>query len=189
MPKFVTILLICIGILGCVPLYTAGVIPKGSFRAATVSGVGAPPIYIDGLHLTYGLHSRADLTMNASALAGALDEPGADLELRVQVKRSEIDLSLCGGLGYYLIDGGLYQTATLAISKEYVHFSPFLIHRLELDQFVRPKGKLYLGMELYPDKPLRLAVALGSRDVYHRDLFVLAFGLNYYFKPFSKDKK
>ena len=189
LPQLVAVLLICIGMLGCIPLYTASTISPGSIRLSTVTGWGAPPVYIDGLHLTYGLASKTDVTMNVSVLSGALDEPGADLELRTQLLRQNIDLSVAGGMGRYLVDGGLYATVTAAASTEYRHFSPFLIHRLEVDRFVRPRGKLYAGVELFPQRSFRLAAALGSRDVYHRDLFTLAVGMNVYFKGFSRGEK
>ena len=89
---------------------------------------------------------------------------------------SGVEAGLGLGIGTYVIDKGFFIHTTQAFSMQKNGWSPILLHRLTYDLDSRTRQELYMGVELFSQKRLRLYLAGGSRDLWNRDEWVIVSG-------------
>lgn len=171
---------------GCLTLRTARPLSQGEVAIRIQSSVIAPPPFIGSVTLSRGMMENGELSGGFAFLAGARDEPGIDLEwfqafespaLKKALQfLSGVETGLGLGIGTYVIDKGFFIHTTQALSIQKKGWSPILLHRLTYDLDSRIRQELYLGVELFSKKRLRLYLAGGSHDLWNRDEWVIVFG-------------
>jgi hypothetical protein len=174
---------------GCLTLRSARSTGRGVWALRAQSAFIAPPPYLGALSLTRGMTPDGDLTLSLAGLAGARDEPGADLEWfqalpdGIRIGRwalpEPLHFGVGIGVGTYVLDPGVFLHTSQVLSLDLGRFSPLLLHRLTYDLDDRTRQEGYLGLEWNSGRSLRLYLAAGARDLWNRDEWVVVCGLGW----------